>query len=553
MKAYAQKTIDGYMSVQADYYYKELLKKLGGAWDPYNKSWMLPYRKDVWETLQYSIAGIIADQNIMDELDEPYSDTHKEAKEAPVPPLKVNLYKYQQAAYAEAYNAFNNGRRGYAFLAEMGTGKSLMTIATVSQLYLERRINKVLIVAPLAVCPVWDKEFRQFASIQYNLTVLKGSTKDKTAQLKDITGTGLQVVVVNYESAWRIEPDLLKYNADMIVCDESQRIKNPRANQSKTMHVLGDKAKYKLILTGTPVTATPLDFWSQYRFLDSSIFGPSYYAFRTRHAILGGFESRQVIGYRDLKGLCKKAHSIAYRVTKRTALDLPDETEEIYYCEFEPKAAKLYRQIYNDGFAKLEQGVISTPHKITQLLRLSQLCGGYLAKDIDPDSEGERTLEKVSNAKLELFTDIITDLLDNPSKKVVVFARFRAELYAISEILNKLIGADAVRIMNGDTPNKDRGQFVADFQTNPGVRVFLANQQCAGLGITLTASDTVIFYSNSYNYADYEQAKARVHRIGQKNKCTYIHLLVKDSIDEDVLKNLQHKGDTAKLVVDFYK
>jgi SNF2 family DNA or RNA helicase len=434
-----------------------------------------------------------------------------------------------------------------------GCGKTITTIATISQLYIEKRISKVLIVAPLAVCPVWDKEFKQFAEINYSLAVLKGSTKDKSAQLKDITGTGLQVVVVNYESAWRIEPDLLKYNADMIIADESQRIKNPQAQQSKAMHRLGDNAKYKLILTGTPVTATPLDFWSQYRFLDSSIFGLSYYSFRTRHAILGGFENRQVIGYRDLKGLCKKAHSIAYRVTKRTALDLPDETEEIYYCEFEPKAAKLYKQIYNDGFAKLESGVISTPHKITQLLRLSQLCGGYLAKDIDPDSEGERVLEQVSAAKLELFTDIITDLLDNPAKKVVVFARFRAELFAIAKILDKLIGDNGYRILNGDTKQSDRGQFVTDFQTNPDVRVFLANQQCAGLGITLTASDTVIFYSNSYNYADYEQAKARVHRIGQENKCTYIHLLVRDSIDEDVLKNLQQKGDTAKLVVDFYK
>ena len=552
MKAYAQKTIDGMMSVQADYFYKELLKKLGGTWDPYNKSWILPYRKDVWETLQYSIAGIIADQNIMDELNEPYSDTHKEAKEAPIPPIKAILYKYQQAAYAEAYNAFND-RCGFAYLMEMGTGKSITTIATISQLYIEKRINKVLIVAPLAVCPVWDKEFRQFAEINYSLAVLKGSTKDKSAQLNNLTGIGLQVVVVNYESAWRIEADLHRYNADMIIADESQRIKNPRANQSKTMHRLGDRAKYKLILTGTPVTATPLDFWSQYRFLDPSIFGMSYYAFRTRYVIMGGFENKQVIGYRDLKGLCKKAHSIAYRVTKRTALDLPDETEEVYYCEFEPRAAKLYRQIYNDGFAKLESGVVTTPHKITQLLRLSQLCGGFLAHDIDPESEGERTLEQVSTAKLELFTDIITDLLDNPAKKVVVFARFRAELFAIAKIMDKLVGSDGYRVLNGDTPQKDRGQFVQDFQTNPNVRVFLANQQCAGLGITLTASDTVIFYSNSYNYADYEQAKARVHRIGQKNKCTYIHLLVKDSIDEDVLKNLQHKGDTAKLVVDFYK
>jgi hypothetical protein len=128
MKSYAQKTIDGMMAVQADYYYKELLKKLGGAWDPYNKSWILPYRKDVWETLQYSIAGIIADQNIMDELDEPYSDTHKEAKEAPIPPIKAILYKYQQAAYAEAYDIFKKGgdynsvskSKGYALLFEMG-------------------------------------------------------------------------------------------------------------------------------------------------------------------------------------------------------------------------------------------------------------------------------------------------------------------------------------------------------------------------------------------------------------------------------------------------
>ena len=549
----ATKTLDGLLSIKADYYYKDLLKAIGGTWNPYAKEWLLPYTKENWNTLQSSIAGIVSDDRVKDELEEPYSDTGKPLKNAPLPLLKygITLYKHQYAAYAEAYSTFKQSN-GFAYLMEMGTGKSLTSIATISQLYTENKIHKLLIICPLAVAAAWEKEFKQFAVIKHTLTILTGSTKDKSKQLSTLYGQGLQVAIINYESTWRIEKELLKYNADMIIADESQRIKNPHASQSKTLHKLGDKAKYKLILTGTPVTATPLDFWSQYRFLDSSIFGTSYYSFRARHAVIGGFENHQVIGYRNLKELCRKAHSVAYRVTKKAALDLPEETEEKYYCEFENVAKKLYRNLHNDGFAELASGTVTTPHKITKIMRLSQLCGGYLVKDINPDNPGEHTLEQVSTVKINLLKDIATDLLDNPNKKIVIFARFRAEIYAIEDMLNKIVGNDAIRIMNGDTAKTDRGQFVDEFQNNPAVRVFLANQQCAGLGITLTASDTVIFYSNSYNYADYEQAKARIHRIGQKKKCTYIHLLVKDSIDEEVLLNLKNKGDTARLVVDFY-
>ena len=138
------------------------------------------------------------------------------------------------------------------------------------------------------------------------------------------------MAVINYESTWRegVFEALLDWDADMVIADESQRIKSHDAQQSRAMHQLGDKARYKLILSGTPVQNDAIDLYSQYRFLDPSVFGTNYYQFRNRYAIMGGFERRQIIGYRDMDELIRKEHSIAYRVTKEEALDLPEQTFE---------------------------------------------------------------------------------------------------------------------------------------------------------------------------------------------------------------------------------
>lgn len=432
--------------------------------------------------------------------------------------------------------------KSVAILAEMGTGKTLISIGIAGYLYLQKEINKLLIVAPLSITKVWEEEFQKFADFDYQLEVLEGPTKEKSETLRNLFGIKLQVAVVNYESCWRMEKEIALWKPDMIICDESSKIKNPQAKQSKALHRLGKISKHNMILTGTPVTNNPLDFFSQYKFLDESIFGGSYYSFRARYAIMGGYGNYQVVGYKNLPELTEKAHSIAFRITKKEALDLPEQVDVTRHVELEPMARAIYNQVERDSYAELSQGEVVVRNVLTKLLRLSQITGGYIK---DEFSEIE---EQVSSAKLNALEEIIEECLD-ADKKVVVFARFISEIDAIIKMLKRY--GIKYSLIRGDV--KDRASEVEKFQNDKDVKVFVGQLQTTGMGLTLTASDTAVFYSLSYNFADYEQAKARIHRIGQKNNCTYIHLIAKKTIDEKVMEALSKKKNIADLVVDNWK
>jgi SNF2 family DNA or RNA helicase len=300
-----------------------------------------------------------------------------------------------------------------------------------------------------------------------------------------------------------------------------------------------------------------VDIFSQYRFLDSSVFGTSFYAFRNKYAIMGGFDKHQIVGYREMDDLIQKEHSIAYRVTKSEALDLPEQTFENRYIQLSDADRKVYDQLKRDSYAELESGgEITAPTVLTKLLRLQQLTGGFLRLD-DTDKP-----KQVNHAKLDALMEIVNDCVD-ANQKVVVFARFVAEIDLIADTLRK--AGIQFGMIDGRTPNEhrtdrttgqeimSRSEIVEDFQTNPKTTVFLAQIQTAGLGITLHAASIAVFYSLDFNMANYTQATARIHRIGQHHPCTYIPLLVEKSVDEKVMKALATKQDLAKQIVDNWK
>ena len=440
---------------------------------------------------------------------------------------------------------------GFGFLFEMGCGKTLAAIAMAGVMFLLGKIKKVLVVAPTSVCSVWPKEFDEYADFRVTVKVLLGTKEKRLKALRDLDAfpfKALKVAVINYESTWRdgVFEALAGWEPDLIIADESQRIKTHDAQQSKAMHKLGEIAKYRLILSGTPVQNNAIDIWSQYRFLDSTIFGSNYYAFRSKYAIMGGFNNKQIVGYRDLDQLIKKEYSIAYRVTKKDALDLPEQTFLTRYIPLEGKAKTLYERIKKDSFAELDNGgQVTATTVLVKLLRLQQFTGGFLQTD-----DGVKP-EWVFDGKLNALEDILDDYVLGEQKKLVVFCRFRPEI----DILQKLFEKKKIRYSSiyGDIKLEDRGNIVKDFQENPKTMVFLAQIDTAGLGITLTAADTCVYYSENFNYAAYSQSLARIHRIGQKNTCTYIHLVVEHSIDEMILKALHKKEDLAKTVVDEWR
>lgn len=471
-------------------------------------------------------------------------------------PVKANLYKHQIRGANMALRAFGaldakTPGGGFGELFEMGCGKTLTTIAVAGALYNLGKIDRVLVVAPTSVCSVWPHDLNQFATFPWEARVLLGDKKKRLKALSELVNwpfKALRIAVINYESTHRdgIFEALAAYKPDLIVCDESQRIKNPSAAQSKALHKLGDAAPFRMILSGTPVQNNAVDLYSQYRFLDPAVYGANFYAFKNRYCIMGGYGQHQIVGYRNMDELVEKEHSVAYRVTKEECLDLPQQTFINRYVQFTDAEQAIYEQLRKSSFLELETGENVTATTIlTMYLRLMQLTGGFLTAD-----ESTRP-KQVNTAKLDALADIVDDYVVDAGKKLVIFARFRAEIAAIENLLR--LRKIQYGSIYGDVPMEERGKIVEDFQTNPDTKVFVAQIQTAGLGITLHAASTAVFYSYDYNYANYAQALARIHRIGQRLPVTYIHLVVDGSIDEKILAALENKEDMAKTVVDSWR
>lgn len=397
-------------------------------------------------------------------------------------------------------------------------------------------------VAPLSILGVWEEEFEKFADFPYSLTILKGTSAKKKEQLTKLPDKGLQIVIVNYESAWRLEKELIAYNADLVIADEAHKLKENRSKQSQGMQHIGDKTRYKLLLTGTVITNRELDVFSQYRFLNPQIFGTSFYAFRNQYFDMGGYGNHTPIFRKWMTDdFLRKLHSIAYRVTKSECLDLPEITEEVRTVNLEKDAAKLYDCIESDSYAEMDESEVTTANILTRMLRLSQITGGHLTDD-------DGVVNTVSHAKLEALSDII-DTAMSEDKKLVIMARFVPELDDIQELLEKK-KIDYAAVRGGV---KDRDSEIHRFQYDDKCRVFVGQIAAAGLGITLTAASTMVFYSLDYSMSNFEQAKARIHRAGQKENCHYIYLVCKNTVDRKVLYALRKKINLAKMLVDDYR
>ena len=460
-------------------------------------------------------------------------------------PIKAKPYEHQKIAFDFALDKLNTNGCA-ALLMDMGLGKSLTSIAIAGQLYQENKIEKVLVVCPTSIISVWQEEFEKFADYDYNIEAIIGTSMSKRKEkLKSLCHKkGLKVAIINYEATWRMEKELNTYKPNLIICDESQKIKNASASQSRTMHRLGSKASYKIILTGTPVQNSPMDVFSQWKFLDPKLFGVSFYAFKNRYAVMGGYYNHQIVRYKNMDELTSKAHSVAYRITKEEALDLPDQIFLNRYCELESSARKVYDTVVKESYAELMDGEITATNILTKLIRLSQISGGHVKDD-------EGRIQVISKSKLNELKDIMEEVIIDNKKKLVVFARFIPEIESIMELAIEM--GIKYSYITGEIKTEDRGEMRDRFQNDENIKLFIAQIQTAGLGITLTAADTAVFYSLDFNYANYSQAIARTHRIGQKNTCTYINLVAKDTVDEKIIKALENKESIAKNVVDNWK
>lgn len=457
-----------------------------------------------------------------------------------------------QAAYLQRFWEYPTS----ALFAEMGTGKSFMLINNAAMLYDKGKINAMLVVAPKGVYRNWYRseipkhmpEHISYKMACWNPTPRKAEKMEMDAMFNAVDD--LRILIMNIEAfstekGQQFAKVFLRVTDTFMAVDESTTIKNPTAKRTKAIVKIGKDARYRRIATGSPVTKSPLDLYSQCDFLGEDCLNySSYYAFQARYAILierkmPTHTFKQVVGYRHLDELKDKLDRFAFRVTKDECLDLPEKIYLRRDVDLTAEQKRAYDQMKLMALSVLEEGLVSTNNALTQLMRLHQIVCGYVKLD-----DGQE-IDLPSNRMSELM-----DLLAESDGKVIIWANYRKNIQDIKLAIQKEYGMTAVATYYGDTPAEDRQDIVDKFSDPKSeLRFFVGNPTTGGYGLTLVSSHTVVYYSNSFDLEKRLQSEDRAHRIGQTEKVTYIDLIATNTVDEHIVKALRNKINIASAVL----
>ena len=464
--------------------------------------------------------------------------------------FKTEPYEHQKDALKKCWN-----REAFAIFAEMGTGKTKIALDNACILYNKGKIDRVLVIAPKGAYMTWvEQEIPTHVPdyIEKKVLAWKQSTSQKyKAQLKDIMDIQdyrLKIMVMNVEAfSTRKGTDfarLFLIGRSMMIVDESTTIKNPQAKRTKSILKLGRDTKYKRILTGSPVSRSPMDLWSQMDILYPEILEQSsYYAFRTRYAIMitsnaaGGTHTYQrIVKFQNLKQLGEIVAPHSYRVLKKDCLDLPDKVYTKREIELSDEQKEAYVDMKANAMSVLKGQSMTAVNVLTQLIRLHQITCGHMKTDAG------HTIDLRSNRIDELM-----QILDETTGKVIIWANYIHDIEKIEANIALEFGENSLCTYYGATPADKRQECIRKFQDpDSKVRFFIGNTQTGGYGITLTAASTVIYYSNNYDLEKRIQSEDRAHRIGQKNKVLYIDLMAKGTVDQKIIQSLRSKVNIAK-------
>ena len=467
-------------------------------------------------------------------------------------------YKFKTKPYAHQLKALEMSwnKEVFAYFMEMGTGKSKVLLDNVAILFVIGKINSVLIVAPKGVYKNWyDSEIPEHLPkhIDRNVVLWKAlitkEQKLKLDSLFDNDFTKLQIFVMNVEAlstkkGLDFAHQFLNVKKALFAIDESTTIKNPGAKRTKNIISLSKLGKYRRILTGSPVTKSPLDLYKQCEFLDPWLLGhQSYYTFRTRYAIMrsANFNGRSVqivVGYKHLDELAEKLKPFSYRVLKDDCLDLPPKTFMKRVIQLTPEQNKLYQQMKQLALAELNGKMTTTATVLTQLMRLQQItCGHFKADD--------GSVQNIKNNRI----DQLMELIDEVEGKAIIWAHWRHDIDTIVESIEDKYPGSVVTYY-GDTTTEDRQKAIKEMQDPESkVRFLVGTPQTGGYGITLTGASTMIYYSNGYDLEKRKQSEARIDRIGQKKPMTYIDILAENTVDERIVKALRKKVNIATQIM----
>ena len=466
-------------------------------------------------------------------------------------------YKFKTKPYAHQLKALEMScnKEVFAYFMEMGTGKSKVLLDNISMLYDKGKINGALIVAPKGVYKNWlESEIPTHLvdHIQKKAVLWQALINKKQQEKLDTLfkpEVDLHILIMNVEAfstkkGLDFAAKFLSCHDALVAIDESTTIKNPGAQRTKNILRLSKLSKYRRILTGSPVTKSPLDLYTQCEFLDEYLLDfSSYYAFRTRYALMktANFNGRSVqivTGYKNLAELSEIVKKFSYRVLKDDCLDLPPKTFMKRIIQLSPEQKRVYSQMKSMALAELNGKMTTTFNAITQIMRLQQItCGHFKADD--------GSVQEIKNNRI---TELM-DLLEEVEGKAVIWAHWRHDIATIVREIEKEYPG-SVMTYYGDTTTEDRQKAIREMQDPESkIRFLVGTPQTGGYGITLTGASTMIYYSNGYDLEKRKQSEARIDRIGQEKPMTYIDILAEDTVDEKIVKALRKKVDIATQVM----
>ena len=470
----------------------------------------------------------------------------------------IENYKFKTKPFAHQIKALEMSwdKKVFAYFMEMGTGKSKVLIDNIAMLYDKGNINGVLIVAPKGVYKNWfDSEIpthipdhveKKMVLWQSNIT----ASKQKELDVLFKTDEDLHVLIMNVEAfstkkGTQFAKKFLSCHTTLMAIDESTTIKSPTANRTKSIIDLGRDVKYKRILTGSPVTKSPLDLFTQCYFLDPWLLEQqSYYAFKTKYAItkrihVGARSVEIVVGYRNLGELSDKLKPFSYRILKDDCLDLPEKTFMKRIVRLTDEQEKVYKQMKQLALAELNGKLVTTASVLTQLMRLHQITSGHFVAN-------DGTTQILKNERLDELINVLNEI----EGKAIIWAHYRYDIQIIVEALKKEFGEKSVVTYYGDTSQDDRQKAIRDIQDKDSpVRFLVGTPQTGGYGITLTGANTMIYYSNGYDLEKRQQSEARIDRIGQTRYMTYIDIICENTVDEKIVEALRKKVNIASKVM----
>ena len=507
-----------------------------------NASFMLEmFKRDCWDIVAYEAAK----ESVMRRSAAPVAKFRADY------PYKTTPRSYQERAISLAWM-----KPCFAYYMDMGTGKTKTSIDLYSAYFMQGEVDRLLVLTKFSTRMNWVREFGIHCPVPHETYILDTSKPKAFDEYNGRDNGQLKVLIVGTESlaagsaTLYAEKFMNSSTRSGMIVDEAHMVKTHNAVRSKNAVKIGRGAKYKMIMTGTPVANAPLDLFMQFQFLDENIIGTGdFYSFRNRYAVMGGYEGREIIGYQNMEELIELVSPYVFQVRKSDVLtELPPKIYEVREVRFNEKQRELYKDLAKKNRAVMGDRGLTVNTVLERMLRLQEICGGIVTFERNPDifdrSKYEHSRIPGENPKIEELISITEEY----PVSTIIWCRFIEEIHMVTQALEKKYGRDQVVQIYGEVSEEDRDRNVQELFQTKKARFLVGNASTGGTGLNMTAAELVVYYSNSFNYVERDQSEDRAHRMGQTKSVTYIDLIMEKSVDGMVLDALKNKKNVSEFV-----